>query len=285
MEQLKEATNGGEWEISQGDVELYETIGKGSFGIVRKARWRCTPVAVKMLNDIDALVMDEFARDFVSLTKLHHPNIVQLLGVCTTTPLMICMELLPCSLQDCIGKMSYAVMKDISVDIARALAYIHNRRPTYIIHRDLKPSNVLITPSNKAKLTDFGLSMFREDRDGVYNMTGETGTYRYMAPEVLRHESYNNLVDIWSFGMVLYHMFESMPPYATLGRNEMIQKIATYVTPRFENTPKSVRNVIETCWGSPAERMGAIELTGTLENARMPNEYPKSGCFSFWRSR
>tara|TARA_B100000405_G_scaffold301794_2_gene263787 strand:- start:39 stop:689 length:651 start_codon:yes stop_codon:yes gene_type:complete len=96
-------------------------------------------------------------------------------------------------------------------DIARGISYLHNRKPIGIIHRDLKPSNILLSRSFTAKIADFGISALKATPAENYAHTGETGTYRYMAPEVLRSQSYNCKVDIWSFGMLVYAMFVEIP--------------------------------------------------------------------------
>lgn len=76
-----------------------------------------------------------------------------------------------------------------------------------------------------------------EDRvlvEEEYKMTGETGSYRYMAPEVFRHESYNEKVDIYAFAMIFYQLLEGVPPFvdfdpvsaahhAALGQNDTLQ--------------------------------------------------------------
>lgn len=65
----------------------------------------------------------------------------------------------------------------IALDIANAMAYLHSRN---VIHRDLKPSNILLTRDHRVKLGDFGMSVANTGQE----LTAETGTYRYMAPEV-----------------------------------------------------------------------------------------------------
>ncbi len=259
----------GEWEIPRNEFDIMEVLGNGSFGEVHRARWRGTIVAVKIANVTET--NDEFKIDFLSLTKLHHPNIVQLLGACTdTTPYMICMEFVPFSLDKMLYRIDNNQRLSISADVARGLAYLHNRKPIYIIHRDVKPQNILLTASMKAKITDFGISMFRNDEHVPYKMTGETGTYRYMAPEVLRSEEYNHKVDIWSFGMVMYHMFENSPPYGYMPFNDMLQTIGKNQVPKIHN--QVTRSVIESCLKPvPSMRAEALELVDIIESIKFPD--------------
>ncbi|KAF5827899.1 kinase-like domain-containing protein, partial [Dunaliella salina] len=71
-----------------------------------------------------------------------------------------------------------------------------------ILHRDLKPSNVFIDGAGHARVADLGLSR-RLLPEIQAELTGETGTYLYMAPEVMRHEVYSSKADVWSWGVLL----------------------------------------------------------------------------------
>jgi serine/threonine protein kinase len=87
----------------------------------------------------------------------------------------------------------------IALDIANGMAYLHSQA---ILHRDLKPSNVLLTNNKRAKISDFGMSVALTGQE----LTAETGTYRWMAPEVIKHESYSSNADVYSFGIVLWQL-------------------------------------------------------------------------------
>lgn len=98
-------------------------------------------------------------RELQLMVRCRHPNIVQFLGY-VDMPLVIVMELV--ALGDLkrfnrVHHPSVGTKTSICIDVLRALAYLHNRKPGSIVHRDVKPSNVLITRSGVAKLTDFGL--------------------------------------------------------------------------------------------------------------------------------
>ena len=83
-----------------------------------------------------------------------------------------------------------------------AIAFLHGCRPP-VIHRDIKPGNLLLTAEGHLKVSDFGLSkIFEGAQLGAYQMTGVTGTLRYMAPEVMRSEDYTEKVDVYSFSFV-----------------------------------------------------------------------------------
>lgn len=230
-----------EWEVTHQELDVKQQIGKGSFGIVRLAIWRGTDVAVKILNNHDDIDTTEFDTEMTIISKLHHPNVLQYLGSCASQkPYIIVMEHMSNgSLQDHINGPSnttftYNMKIDIVKDIAKGLAYLHNRRPQCIIHRDLKPSNILLTVSYKAKIADFGISSLQAKSNEIYQMTGETGTYRFMAPEVMKHSKYSTKVDIWSFGMVIYNIFVEYP-YLSLSLEEIFDCVFKMSIPLKKN--------------------------------------------------
>ncbi|PPR95662.1 hypothetical protein GOBAR_AA25007 [Gossypium barbadense] len=208
-----------DWEVDPSELDFSSSniIGKGSFGEILKASWRGTPVAVKRilpsLSD-DRLVIQDFRHEVNLLVKLRHPNIVQFLGAVTDKkPLMLITEYLKGGdLHQYLkekGSLSASTAVSFALDIARGMAYLHNE-PNVIIHRDLKPRNVLLVNSSAdhLKVGDFGLSKLIKVQNchDVYKMTGETGSYRYMAPEVFKHRKYDKKVDVFSFAMILYEV-------------------------------------------------------------------------------
>lgn len=101
--------------------------------------------------------------------------------------------------------------------LAQGMLYLHTCRPP-IIHRDLKPANLLIDHSGVLKVADFGLAKVRPDpkknETDQFTMTGETGSYRFMAPEVFRRDpSYNESVDVYSYAMILFYLLDGRPPW------------------------------------------------------------------------
>lgn len=97
----------------------------------------------------------------------------------------------------------------IAKDLAEALDYIHTQvhRDAMIIHRDLKPENLGLSADGRLKLFDFGLCRCvqkRTSENDAYEMTGNTGSLRYMAPEVVLNRGYNEKVDVFSFAVVMW---------------------------------------------------------------------------------
>ncbi|XP_027913081.1 integrin-linked protein kinase 1-like isoform X2 [Vigna unguiculata] len=237
-----------DWEVDPSELDFSHSvcIGKGSFGEIVKAHWRGTPVAVKRilpsLSD-DRLVIQDFRHEVNLLVKLRHPNVVQFLGAVTDKkPLMLITEYLRGGdlhkyLKDK-SSLSPSAAINFGLDIARGMAYLHNE-PNVIIHRDLKPRNVLLvnTSADHLKVGDFGLSKLIKVQSShdVYKMTGETGSYRYMAPEVFKHRRYDKKVDVFSFAMILYEMLEGEPPFSNYEPYDGAKYVAEGHRPSFRS--------------------------------------------------
>ncbi|KAK4779700.1 hypothetical protein SAY87_015806 [Trapa incisa] len=281
-----------DWEIdpSELDFSTSHVIGKGSFGEILRAGWRGTPVAVKRilpsLSD-DRLVIQDFRHEVNLLVKLRHPNIVQFLGAVTERkPLMLITEYLRGGdLHQYLkekGSLSPSTAISFAVDMARGMAYLHNE-PNVIIHRDLKPRNVLLVNSSAdhLKVGDFGLSkLIRvQNSHDVYKMTGETGSYRYMAPEVFKHRRYDKKVDVFSFAMILYEMLEGEPPLSSYEPYEAAKCIAEGHRPtcQAKGYLPELRELTEQCWSADMnKRPPFLEILKRLEKIKenLPSDSP-----------
>lgn len=94
-----------------------------------------------------------------------------------------------------------------ALDIARGMEYIHSQG---VIHRDLKPENVLINQEFHLKVADFGIACEEAYCD---SLADDPGTYRWMAPEMIKKKSYGRKVDVYSFGLILWEMVAGTIPY------------------------------------------------------------------------
>ncbi|KAG5521421.1 hypothetical protein RHGRI_033852 [Rhododendron griersonianum] len=191
-----------DWEIDPSELDFSTSNIIGKFGLPILSVY----LIIKLCQD--------FRHEVNLLVKLRHPNIVQFLGAVTERkPLMLITEYLRGGdLHQYLkekGALSPSTAINFALDIARGMTYLHNE-PNVIVHRDLKPRNVLLVNTNAdhLKVGDFGLSkLIRvQNSHDVYKMTGETGSYRYMAPEVFKHRKYDKKVDVFSFAMILYEV-------------------------------------------------------------------------------
>ena len=176
----------------------------------------------------------EFIREVSIMSKLPlHNNICRFYGFCDdpSGEMFICYEYanggtLNALISD--RARTIDVLK-IARDIANGMAFLHRHG---ILHRDLKSGNIVLAfaaphisgkvdcincPDDRemfvAKVSDFGLSC---DISHPRDMTAETGTYRWMAPEVIRHENYSYPADVYSFGVLLWELVSREQPYAGL---------------------------------------------------------------------
>ncbi|MED6197556.1 hypothetical protein PIB30_057497 [Stylosanthes scabra] len=279
-----------DWEVDPTELDFSNSIciGKGSFGEILRAHWRGTPVAVKRilpaLSD-DRLVIQDFRHEVNLLVKLRHPNVVQFLGAVTDKkPLMLITEYLRGGDLHRYLKVKSSVSTSTAInfamDIARGMAYLHSE-PNVIIHRDLKPRNVLLVNSSAdhLKVGDFGLSKLIKVKSShdVYKMTGETGSYRYMAPEVFKHRRYDKKVDVFSFAMILYEILEGEPPFTNLEPYEGAKHVAEGHRPiiRAKGYGPELRELIELCWaGDTNQRPSFIDILKRLEKIKeKPSEH------------
>lgn len=283
-----------DWEIPPWNlhIDCSKLLGEGEFGKVYLATWHNTQVVAKVIHeDISKEKKRLFIQEIDVLTKIHHPNVVQLMGY-VTDPFIIVMEYLPNGeLLEYIQKhkwsLSISKKIDICLDILRALTYLHNRKPFPILHRDIKPQNIVMSPSGTAKLADFGISTIFKDNECLSrhnsleniieedegekeflnnkDLTGFVGSLRYMSPEVKNNEQYNSKIDIWSSGIIFAELFENI----RYGKNFYWNK-----------TPDDIRNIIITYMirENPNHRLSADEITKLF--FQLKNKYAK-GCVCF----
>jgi serine/threonine protein kinase len=168
-------------------------------------------------HEVPNRVVETFDRECKILSTLHHPNIVQFVGV--TRDRWIVMECLHASLIDYIDddirtqkcKLSLEQKLKILYDVALGLQYIHERSKP-ILHRDLTARNVLLTKDLRAKIADLGQAIVKEHNNRQY-MTQAPGTLYYMPPEVLKsNPKYDQSIDIFSFGVLILHTMSELMP-------------------------------------------------------------------------
>jgi len=247
------------------DLMLTDNLGAGRISTVYRAIWQkrvhsqtemlLQEVALKVsLTDDPSCAVDniaEFRREADIASILDHFNICKIVGV-VNDPDCFCIAYEYCkggTLKNLLTDTSrcYEYLP-IALDVASGMAYLHSRN---VIHRDLKPANILLTEGNRAKIADFGMSVANTGQE----LTAETGTYRWMAPEVIRHESYSSNADVYSFGVVLWQLISREVPFATLTPVQTAYAVAEGSRPEIpSSTPEQLRNIILACWDADTER-------------------------------
>ena len=145
--------------------------------------------------------------------------------------------------------------------VASGMLYIHSRR---FLHRDLKSDNILLTVNNETyKIGDFGLARTAEGDD----KTAETGSYRHMAPEVIRHEPYASPCDVYSFAMLFYEMLTLTTPFVHYTPVDAALAVATRAErPPVPPCPDDVSNLLRSCWDQDASRRPSFsEISKRIE--------------------
>ena len=161
------------------------------------------------------------------------------------------------------------------------------------MHRDLKPANLLLDASNTLRISDFGLATLRRlpgtdvsvrpDHDeeestheGYADLTGVTGSYRFMAPEVYQCFPYGRPVDVYSFSMIAYNVLQGSPPWAEISGDIVVRaacKGERPILPRYYD--RRISSLLVDCWRvMPAARpsfaaildtLGGLEVEGEVE--------------------
>lgn len=158
-----------------------------------------------------------------------------------------------------------------------AIEYLHSKR---IIHRDIKSDNFYLNLNGRVKLVDLGYSVgITDDLNKRYTLAG---TPCWMAPEVIKKIEYNEMVDIWSFGILLIEMIDGEPPYIEQGVIEIMKSILENGQPKLKSDLSSLSDeiidVLNKCLQvEPSKRLIAREL---LEHDFFANNTINDATFS-----
>ncbi|GFS34699.1 ACT-like protein tyrosine kinase family protein [Actinidia rufa] len=240
------------WEIDPQLLKFETKVASGSYGDLYKGTYFSQEVAIKILKPerVDSDLQKEFAQEVFIMRKVRHKNVVQFIGACTKPPsLCIVTEYMSGgSVYDYLhkqkGTFKLPSLLRVAIDISKGMSYLHQNN---IIHRDLKAANLLMDENEVVKVADFGVARVKA-QTGV--MTAETGTYRWMAPEVIEHKPYDLKADVFSFGIVLWELLTGKLPYEYLTPLQaavgVVQKGLRPTIPK--NTPPKLAELLERCW-------------------------------------
>eukprot|EP00931_Biecheleriopsis_adriatica_P080451 TRINITY_DN53798_c0_g1_i1.p1 TRINITY_DN53798_c0_g1~~TRINITY_DN53798_c0_g1_i1.p1 ORF type:complete len:573 (+),score=127.70 TRINITY_DN53798_c0_g1_i1:53-1720(+) len=270
--------------FSLDEVEVGLMIAQGGFSSVHHASWQSTPCALKKI--FDPVLTDELKAEFENevrmLRRLRHPNVVTLMAVCRTPPaLSILTEFVaggslyevlhsppssrPRGAPDC----EPGIMLPMVRQAASALAYLH---AMMVVHRDIKSQNVLLTEGNRpqAKICDFGLARMRSEL-----CTGSmqyAGTAPYMAPELFAKKRYDEKVDVFAFGTMIWEVVSTEIPHANLDAPDIAHRVThkdVAGLPLVHSWPKSLKSLLRSTLSvdtdkRPAMTQVAKELEGII---------------------
>ncbi|KAL9242876.1 hypothetical protein vseg_016834 [Gypsophila vaccaria] len=190
-------------------------IGKGGNGVVYKGTFGNGIIfAVKQITeDLDVVRDEEFCNEVEIISRIRHRNLLPLRGCCVASDFVrgkrryLVYDYMPNgSLSDHLyspnGKLTWPQRKNIILDVAKGLAYLHYGVKPAIYHRDIKTTNILLDSEMKARVADFGLA--KQSTEGQSHLTTRVaGTYGYLAPEYALYGQLTEKSDVYSFGIVI----------------------------------------------------------------------------------
>ncbi|XP_077878507.1 tyrosine-protein kinase ABL2 isoform X4 [Ictidomys tridecemlineatus] len=219
----------------------------------------------------DTMEVEEFLKEAAVMKEIKHPNLVQLLGVCTLEPpFYIVTEYMPYGnlldyLRECNREeVTAVVLLYMATQISSAMEYLEKKN---FIHRDLAARNCLVGENHVVKVADFGLSRL---------MTGDTYTahagakfpIKWTAPESLAYNTFSIKSDVWAFGVLLWEIATyGMSPYPGIDLSQVYDLLEKgYRMEQPEGCPPKVYELMRACWKwSPADRPSFAETHQAFE--------------------
>ncbi|KAF3444932.1 hypothetical protein FNV43_RR14625 [Rhamnella rubrinervis] len=208
-------------DIQKATQNFTTILGQGSFGPVYKANMQTGEVvAVKVLASNSKQGEKEFQTEVSLLGRLHHRNLVNLVGYCVDKGR--CMLIYEFMSNGSLANLLYGEEERvlnwderlrIALDISHGIEYLHEGAVPPVIHRDLKSANILLDRSMRAKVADFGLSK-EEVFDG--RNSGLKGTYGYIDPVYISTNKFTMKSDIYSFGIIMFELITAIHPQQNL---------------------------------------------------------------------
>ncbi|KAG0535455.1 hypothetical protein BDA96_04G367800 [Sorghum bicolor] len=230
LAQLQKATDG---------FDSKRVLGQGGFGRVYHGTIEDgNEIAVKLLTREDRSGDREFIAEVEMLSRLHHRNLVKLIGICIErSKRCLVYELIRNgSVESHLhgadkaqGKLNWDVRMKIALGAARGLAYLHEDSNPHVIHRDFKASNILLEEDFTPKVTDFGLA--REASNATQPIsTRVMGTFGYVAPEYAMTGHLLVKSDVYSYGVVLLELLSGRKP-VSISESKDPENLVTWARP------------------------------------------------------
>ncbi|KAJ7779273.1 kinase-like domain-containing protein [Mycena metata] len=257
-------------------------VAAGGFGDIWKGLVRGQIVSLKIVrlfedSDIKAVLKD-FTREALVWRQLCHPNLLPFFGVyyfdtrlCLVSPWMENGNIMQFLKREPI--MMIMVRVSLMLDVALGLQYLHEQK---VIHGDLKAINVLVTPSRRACICDFGLSSIVNEitlQLSQSSSVGQKGTPRYHAPELLRPRGKKSAgSDVYAFGCVCYEILTEKVPFyeekndmsamlQVLDGKRPSRPVSCIGTPQLD----SLWDLLQNCWeDDPQKRPKASQIVDCL---------------------
>ncbi|XP_049933563.1 putative leucine-rich repeat receptor-like serine/threonine-protein kinase At2g04300 [Nymphaea colorata] len=226
-------------EVIKATDNFSRKIGEGGYGPVFHGHLQSGQnVAVKILSSKSRQGSQEFQTEVILLSRIHHKNLVSLIGYCDEAENMILIYeyISRGNLRDILSGRSEVSLDwnqrlKVAFGAAQGLDYLHSGCNPGIIHRDVKSANILLNEKLEAKIADFGLSK-TDFQDGVTHVsTKVVGTPGYLDPEYYSTNRLNEKSDVFSFGIVLLELICGLQPIIIEPSGERVH-IVNWVRPK-----------------------------------------------------
>ncbi|KAM9375530.1 tyrosine-protein kinase ITK/TSK [Pholidichthys leucotaenia] len=246
----------GQWEVNSEELALGRELGSGQFGLVLEGRWRDRKVAVKTIRE-ECMSDEDFKEEAKVMMKLSHCKLVQLYGVCTQgSPMCLVFEFMDNGcltdyLRQRKGHLVPDTLLQMCLDVSEGMAYLESSN---FIHRDLAARNCLVSKNNEVKVSDFGMTRFVLD-DQYTSSQCSKFPVKWSAPEVIRYCKFSSKSDVWSFGVLMWEVYnEGRFPYENRTNSEVVESLNAglrLLKPRL--APNSVHLLMDWCWKEKPE--------------------------------
>ncbi|KAH8486965.1 hypothetical protein H0E87_025816 [Populus deltoides] len=266
----------GEWSADMSQLFIGNKFASGRHSRIYRGIYKQRDVAVKLVSQPEedesmaAMLENHFISEVALLFRLRHPNIITFVAACKKPPVfcIITEYLAGGSLRKFLHQQEphsvpLNLVLKLALDIAHGMQYLHSQG---ILHRDLKSENLLLGEDMSVKVADFGISCL-ESQCG--SSKGFTGTYRWMAPEMIKEKHHTKKVDVYSFGIVLWELLTALTPFDNMTPEQaafaVCQKNAR--PPLSPKCPLAFSHLINRCWSSnPGKRPHFDEIVAILES-------------------
>mmetsp|Transcript_5917 Transcript_5917/g.17739 ORF Transcript_5917/g.17739 Transcript_5917/m.17739 type:complete len:854 (+) Transcript_5917:392-2953(+) len=280
----KVSVTGAQLTLQWRQLHNVEYLTDGGNSWIHTAVFNGKPVVVKTLKpecqDV-VMAINEIEGEVAIHSRLNHPNIVGLIGAGSTSKgvrFVVLERLDGGTLTQMLGydtrirdrrrrfwkkkTIAYLDVLRYAKSIAMAMQYCHEEAipGSVVLHRDLKPDNIGFTLNGTVKVFDFGLARQLENADAksddVYAMSGETGSLRYMSPEVASCMPYSHKADVYSFGIILWEMNAAKKPFGGLSRDTFYDRVIQGgERPQCNKKwPEELSSLIKQCWDAEPEK-------------------------------
>ncbi|RVE45687.1 hypothetical protein evm_009657 [Chilo suppressalis] len=282
-----------DYELVRNQIELTAIIGEGQFGDVHRGTCRLPPAARAALRHLSAaragsrtgeLILpvavktckidanldttEKFLEEAYIMQQFTHPHIIGLVGVCSSPPIWIVMELatlgeMRAYLQQNAQRLETCTLVLYIYQLSMALSYLESKK---FVHRDIAARNVLVSTPTCVKLADFGLSKMVEDKS-YYKASRGKLPIKWMAPESINFRRFTSASDVWMFGVCMWEILMlGVKPFSGVKNNDVIGKLENgerlALPPR---CPPRLYSLMSRCWAyEPSQRPTAHQLKETL---------------------